>query len=78
VLPRLKVVDFSMGVMSAASVAALRTHAARFKHLEKLVLDDNYFSEAELAELKQVLPNIEAGEQKTEDDPGYRYTTVGE
>lgn len=79
-LPRLEVVDFSMGVMAAESATALLLHAARYQHLKRLDLSDNYFSAAEQQALKQALPNAHLGEQKAEesDDPGYRYTSVGE
>jgi uncharacterized protein (TIGR02996 family) len=78
VLPRLSALDFSMGVMDGKAAAALVTHAAKFKHLKELNLADNYFSEADQARVKQVLPNAAFGEQKDDEDPEYRYTTVAE
>lgn len=77
-LPRLEVVDFSMGVMATEAAAALRQHAERFRHLKRLDLSDNYFSEVDQQALKQALPNAHFGEQKTDEDPEYRYTSVGE
>ncbi|MFO0600617.1 MAG: WGR domain-containing protein [Myxococcaceae bacterium] len=78
ILPRLKELDLSMGVLAADAAELLRTHAGKFKHLKRLVLDDNYFSDDDVKSLKKALPNADLGEQKEEDDPGYRYTTVGE
>lgn len=77
-LPRLESLDLSMGVMSAPTTAALRRHAERFKHLKELELNDNYFSEAEQRSILEVLPMAKFGTQKTEDEPGARYTSVGE
>lgn len=79
-LPRLEVLDFSMGVMGTESAEALVANAAKFKHLEQLLLADNYFSEADQALVKKSLPNAEFGEQKEDEDedPEYRYTTIGE
>jgi predicted DNA-binding WGR domain protein len=78
ILPRLKVVDFSMGVLDGAATKALLTFADKFKHLDELILDDNYFSEEDQATLKAALPNARFGEQKDDEDPEYRYTTIGE
>jgi len=78
ILPRLKVVDFSMGVMHTAAADALLKHADSFKHLKELVLEDNFFSEADQARVKKALPNASFGEQKSDDDPEYRYTTIAE
>jgi uncharacterized protein (TIGR02996 family) len=78
VLPRIKVLDFSMGVLNGAAADALLAHAASFKHLQELVLDDNYFSEPDQARVKQALPMASFGEQKDDDDPEYRYTTIAE
>ncbi|MFZ5439347.1 MAG: WGR domain-containing protein [Myxococcota bacterium] len=77
-LARLKVLDFSMGVMNGKATTALKTYAEKFKRLQKLNLEDNYFSEADVAELKSLLPNAEFGEQKDDEDPEYRYTSIGE
>lgn len=82
ILKQLKVVDFAMGVMCREATEALLEHAAAFKHLDTLVLDDNYFLEDQQAQLKAALPNIDFGTQKDldgdPDDEYSRYTTVGE
>ncbi len=78
ILPRLKKLDLSMGVLAQDAAELLRTHAAKFKHLEALDLTDNYFSEDDVKSLEKALPNADLGEQKDDEDPEYRYTTVGE
>ncbi len=78
ILPRLQVLDLSMGVLDGKATTALLANAARFQHLRELILVDNYFSEEDQAKLKQALPNAQFGEQKDDEDPEYRYTTVGE
>jgi predicted DNA-binding WGR domain protein len=78
ILPRLKVMDFSMGVLDGAATKTLLTFADKFKHVDELILDDNYFSEEDQATLKAALPNARFGEQKDDEDPEYRYTTIGE
>lgn len=78
VLPRLEVVDLSMGVLADKAANALETNAAKFKHLKKLILDDNYFSDDDVKRLKKALPNAQIGEQKDDEDPEYRYTSIAE
>lgn len=83
ILPRLEVLDLSMGVMWRDGAAAIVEHAAAFEHLEKLILDDNFFSDEQLEAITGALANVEVGEQKHfdeddgDEDP-WRYTTIGE
>lgn len=82
ILPRLKELDFSMGILCRDGANALVRHAARFKHLELLNLDDNFLREEDIAAVKQALPNAEFGEQRELEgdleDRYSRYTSVGE
>ncbi len=78
ILPRLEVLDLSMGVFADKAAVALIANAAKFKHLKKLVLSDNYFSASDVGLLKKALPNAEVGEQKDDEDPEYRYTSIAE
>ena len=78
ILPRLEVLDLSMGVLADKALAALEANASKFKHLKKLILDDNYFSEDHVKALKKAFPNAQVGEQKDDEDPEYRYTTIAE
>ncbi len=77
-LPRLKVVDFSMGTFANEAADALIRHAARFQHLQAVVLDDNFFSDGDKERLTAALPNARIGVQKETDDPEWRYATVAE
>ena len=79
ILKRLDTVDLSMGTMSSAGAQILIEHHRAFAHLESLNLDDNYLSDDDLKAIKKVLPNADGGAQKnTDEDPDYRYPTVGE
>lgn len=79
---RLEVLDLSKGILWRAGAEALVKHAGDFEHLKRLVLEDNYLEEAHQAAIKQVLKNVEFGEQKEPDDfdgdEPYRYTTIAE
>jgi len=81
VLPQLKVLDLSMGVLFQDGAAALIKHQAKFAHLKKLILDDNYL-EAQKDALAKAFPMVELGEQRElegePDDEYSRYTSVGE
>lgn len=79
ILPRLEVLDLSMGTLYTDEAAALIKHAKKFAHLKKLDVSDNFLPDEKA--LKAVLPNVEFGEQKEPDVDGedvYRYSTVGE
>ena len=80
-LPQLKVLDLSMGVLFTEGAAALINHKAKFAHLKKLILDDNYLEEQSDA-LKKALPMVEMGTQREpdgeDDDEFARYVSVGE
>lgn len=81
-LPRLEVLDLSMGILCRDAAAELVRQAERFRHLKKLVLDDNYFLPEHRAQVDQALKNVEWGAQKELDgdldDEYSRYSTVGE
>ncbi len=79
ILKRLKIVDFSMGMMFDDAATALDQHAEKFRHLDRLILDDNFFTDEHIAKLQSILPNADFGTQKTADgDDNYRYTTIAE
>lgn len=78
ILPRIKVLDLSKGVLADKAVAALEANAAKFKHLKELNLEDNYLSDEDGKRLKKALPNARVGEQKDDEDPEYRYTSIAE
>ncbi|MDP1916579.1 MAG: WGR domain-containing protein [Myxococcales bacterium] len=82
ILPKLEVLDLSMGVLWKEGSAAIIKHAEKFEHLKQLILDDNYFDDEQLAAIKKVLKNAQLGEQKELDEPDaeepYRYTSIAE
>ncbi len=82
ILPKLEVLDLSMGILWKEGAAAILKHAEKFEHLKKLILDDNYFDDAQLTAIKKVLKNAQLGEQKELDEPDaeepYRYTSIAE
>lgn len=76
VLPRLKSLDLSKGVLMDAEALELIRHRAAFAHLQRLDLSENLFNEAG-PQLQQALPNAILTDQRYEEDD-YRYTAVGE
>jgi hypothetical protein len=77
-LPRLEQLDFSMGIMGELAVAAFLRQVEKFKHLRRLYLGDNYFTAADQAALRAVLPQVEFDEQKPPSPMGARYISVSE
>jgi hypothetical protein len=71
-----------MGILWKEGAAAIIKNAEKFEHLKKLILDDNYFDDEQLAAIKKVLKNAQLGEQKELDEPDaeepYRYTSIAE
>jgi len=65
-------------VLADKGAAALIAGAAKLKHLKQLILDENFFSDADVAALKKALPNASLVEQKDDEDPEYRYTSIAE
>ncbi len=80
IVKRLKVLDLGKGTLYREATEALIARAAAFRHLERLVLDDNYFDEAQQQAIQQAIPCADLGDQKQldDDDDDYRYPTVGE
>src|SRR5690606_28595180 len=46
ILPRLRTLDLSMGLLSDAGAAALAAPPEAFAHLDELVLDESYLTDA--------------------------------
>ena len=65
----------------STSAGKLKASQAKFAHLKKLILDDNYL-EAQKDALAKAFPMVELGEQRElegePDDEYSRYTSVGE
>jgi len=78
ILPRLAVLDLSMGTMSEAGLAALLRDAGKLAHLERIELDDNYLPATARARLAAVLPNVRFGTQRELDDGEQRHASAFE
>ncbi len=77
-LPQLAVLDLSLGCMTDAGAAKLVAHKDAFKHLDEIILDENYLTPAAVKSLKGLCKKVTASEQKDDDDPEYRNVSVGE
>ncbi|MGC4121993.1 MAG: hypothetical protein QM765_46915 [Myxococcales bacterium] len=76
VLRQLEVLDLSKGVLMDQDVEILLANQGAVRHLRRLDLSENLLDES-VARLKEALPNLEVGEQRSEEDEG-RFTAVGE
>ncbi|HVH97450.1 MAG TPA: WGR domain-containing protein [Enhygromyxa sp.] len=82
VLAQLETVDLSMGTMHGDGAEAIIANPAKYKHLKKLDLSNNFLTEDQVARLKKALGKIvDVSGQNTPDDWGgemHYYTSVGE
>jgi hypothetical protein len=68
-----------MGTMSDDGAAILVANAARFAHLARITVDDNYLTAAGIAALEAAFPRkISAGAQRFEADPEDRRASAYE
>jgi uncharacterized protein (TIGR02996 family) len=81
-LAQLHSVDLSMGTMHGAGIEAIIANPAKFKHLKKLDLSQNFLSEDQVARVKKALGKVvDTSGQNTPDnwdDELHYYTSVGE
>jgi hypothetical protein len=68
ILPRLRTLDLSHGVMAGRGARLLVEHAPAFGHLASIDLDHNFLLPGEVSQIKQALPNIKVGEQRDRGD----------
>jgi uncharacterized protein (TIGR02996 family) len=76
-LPRLRELDLSMGLLDDEGAQTLLDAADSWRHLERLNVSQSYLSEQRLLELSQVGPSVEGGFQK-QDEELARYVSVWE
>jgi uncharacterized protein (TIGR02996 family) len=77
-LPQLKTLDLSMGRMGDEDAEAILRHADAFKHLEQLVVSDNYFTRRGLYLLRKAVRDVVSNAQNEAATPDDRYVAVGE
>jgi uncharacterized protein (TIGR02996 family) len=77
VLAQLTTLDLSKSTLSDEGGRVILSHAKRFAHLARLDLTECYLSEGMVEELTK-LGNVDASEQRDDDDPEYRHSVVGE
>jgi len=68
ILPRLRELDLSMGTMTDRGAQMLAQHGA---HLERLIVEDNYLTEAGIAALQPLAKELIAGSQRVADRGRY-------
>jgi hypothetical protein len=68
ILPRLHTLDLGMGILHTEGAEALLAHAAKFRHLEKLDLDDNYLTGEHARAIKKAIPCAHLGSQREPPD----------
>ncbi|MFO7565547.1 MAG: WGR domain-containing protein [Enhygromyxa sp.] len=81
-LAQLESVDLSMGTLHGPGVEAILANAAKFKHLKRLDLSQNFLSDEQIARLREAFGDIvDTRDQDAPDEWGeelHYYTTVGE
>ncbi|MDQ3367648.1 MAG: WGR domain-containing protein, partial [Myxococcota bacterium] len=77
-LRQLKKLDLSMGILTDEGAGVLAEHKDAFTHLEVLDVSDTYVTKAGVASLKGMAKSVVAKELRADEDPEYRYVSVGE
>lgn len=80
-LTQLETLDLSKGTLGDEGGARLLEHADRFRHLKHLNVSESYLSDEIVAQLRAIVPSLDADDQEEPDDDGdaqYRYCRIGE
>ena len=81
-LPRLRTLDLSMGTLRTPGALLLVEHSARFAHLERLNLDENFLLPEQIELLRERLPMASCEQQDqpytSPDHAPHYYVSVGE
>ena len=79
IVPQLRKLDLSCGMMTDEGARTLATHADAFAHLEVLDVSDNYLSSDGIKAVKRIAKKVITDTQKDDDgDPEMRWVSVGE
>lgn len=70
-LPQLESLAFVGGTFAGDEVATLVRHAAKFRHLAELSLEDNLLAPEDSARIEAVLDNVVIGGQRDDDEARY-------
>lgn len=80
-LPKLRVLDLSLGCLTDAGAQQIANHRDAFAHLDELDVNDNYLTDSGLRALAGCAKKITSEDQREvddPDDPDSRYPSVGE
>lgn len=79
ILPQLRTLDLSRGMMTDEGARVLAARAEAFAHLEQLDVSDNYLTKAGINAIKRIAKRVNTDIQKDDDgDPENRYVSIGE
>ena len=78
VLPRLKTLNLSMGILTDTGGQVLLDHADRFSHLSQLNVHDNVLSDGMVDTLRERFGPILVSDRQKEYEEDYLYVSVGE
>lgn len=82
-LPQLRSLDLSSGIIAVRELEVLLANADKLGHLTSIDVSENYLDEPQVRQLQRALPNVVSTEQREldqdeEDDDDYRYAALGE
>jgi uncharacterized protein (TIGR02996 family) len=77
-LPRLEVLDLSLGTFSDSGAATLVEQRDRFAHLRRLDLSESWLSEEGVRRVQGICAEVVTDRQRDDYDDGERYVSVGE
>ena len=82
-LPQLRSLDLSRGIIAARELEVLLANADKLGHLTSIDVSENYLDAPQVRRLQQALPNVASTSQRAldrdeEDDEDNRYAALGE
>jgi hypothetical protein len=82
-LPQLRTLDLSRGIIAARELELLLANADSFAHLTSIDVSENFLDGPQVGQLKRVLPTVTADDQREleedeDDGEDHRYARLGE
>lgn len=77
-LPRLSVLDLSLGVLQDHGAQVLVDNLARFSHLDKLDLQHHYLSDAMMTRFEELGDKVDLSEQEEDEGEEFYFVAIGE